>query len=268
MRAYTDKKDVQKKAYYSDRYYVSPQVPKGEANEDSQFASDLEKLTANLTINEAYTQLGHLVVYINSADNKKVLGFMKETLGYEMMMEMSAIDWIADRGEFEIFYEMLNVYTAKRIRLKMYLNQDHALESVQDLFRAADWSEREMYDMFGVKVNNHPYMKRLLMPDDWEGHPLLKTYPLQGDEFASWYEVDKIFGKENRDVIGPENRDPARIDRYDTERFARLGHEVQHGQDISNGEPDTPIRYQEDGGVFMIKKLDASRSKIIEDRDR
>ena len=67
------------------------------------------------------------------------------------------------------------------------------------------------------------------MPDDWYDHPLKKTYPLQGDEAASWYEVDKIFGKEARDVIGPEQRDPAAIDRYDTTRFARLGHEVPFG---------------------------------------
>ena len=111
-------------------------------------------------------------------------------------------------------------------------------------------------------------MKRLLMPDDWEGFPLRKTYPLQGDEFAAWYEVDKIFGKENRDLIGPEIRDDARVDRLDTERFARIGHEVPYGADISKGEPDTPIRYQEEGGVFLIKRLDASKSKIITDRDR
>jgi NADH-quinone oxidoreductase subunit C len=81
------------------------------------------------------------------------------------------------------------------------------------------------------------------MPDDWSGHPLLKTYPLQGDETASWYEVDKIFGKEYRDVIGPENRDPAKIDRYDTKRFSRVGYEVGFGTDISQGESETKIEY-------------------------
>jgi NADH-quinone oxidoreductase subunit C len=99
--------------------------------------------------------------------------------------------------------------------------------------------------MFGIKVNNHPFLKRILMPDDWEGHPLLKTYPMIGDEFASWYEVDKIFGKEYRDVIGPENRDPARIDRYDTKRFSRVGYEVPFAADISEGEKENPIEYSE-----------------------
>lgn len=269
MRKYTDKKDVQKKAYYNDRFYVTPQVAKLNPQEDAVFAEDIQMLESTFTINEAYIQLGHLVVYINAVDNKSVLSFMKDELGYEMLIEHSAMDWLAKRGEYEIFYELLNLQTAKRLRLKMYLKKEAALESVQDIFRSADWSEREMYDMLGVKVNNHPYMKRILMPDDWQGHPLLKTYPLQGDEAASWYEVDKIFGKENRHIIGPENRDSAMIDRYDTKRFARLGHEVNFGVTIGEGqEPITEVRYQEDGGVFLVKKLDPAKTKTITDRDR
>lgn len=269
MRKYTDKKNVQKKAYYNDRYYVAPQLPKRDVEEDEIFANDVALIKEQFTVHEAYIQLDHLVVCIDARDNKDALALIKDELEYEMLMELSAIDWLAERGEYEIFYELLNLQTRKRMRLKMFLNKDHAIESVESLFRSADWSEREMYDMLGVKVNNHPYMKRLLMPDDWEGHPLLKSYPLQGDEFASWYEVDKIFGKEARDVIGPENRDPAMIDRYDSERFARLGHEVEHGVDIAEGEePETGVRYQEDGGVFLIKKLDPAKTKTITDRNR
>jgi NADH-quinone oxidoreductase subunit C len=160
---------------------------------------------------------------------------------------------LAARGGFEIVYELLSTSKRKRMRVKTFVQEDEAIESVNPIFRMADWSEREMYDMYGVKVNNHPLLKRILMPDDWVGHPLRKSYPLQGDEVASWYEVDKIFGKEARDIIGPELRDSACVDRYDTNRFARLGHEVSKGVPISKGnEPDTPIRYQEDGGVQLF----------------
>jgi NADH-quinone oxidoreductase subunit C len=122
--------------------------------------------------------------------------------------------------------------------------------------------------MFGIEANGHPFMKRILMPYDWQGHPLLKTYPLQGDEFAAWYEVDKIFGKEARDEIGPELRDTARVDRYDSQRFARLGHEVPKGVEVSGDEPKTEQTYQEDGGVFLIKKFDKESSTVIDDPQR
>jgi NADH-quinone oxidoreductase subunit C len=138
---------------------------------------------------------------------------------------------------------MLNLKKAKRIRIVTRLKEGQAIESAVPLFNSANFAEREMYDMFGIVANNHPFMKRILMPDDWEGHPLLKTYPLQGDEFASWYEVDKIFGKEYRDVIGPENRDASRIDRYDTKRFSRVGYEVPFDADISEGEKEQAIEY-------------------------
>ncbi|MDZ7817927.1 MAG: hypothetical protein U5K55_04600 [Aliarcobacter sp.] len=93
-----------------------------------------------------------------------------------------------------------------------------------------------------------------------------KTYPLQGDEAASWYEVDKIFGKEARDIIGPEQRDPAAIDRYDTTRFARLGHEVPFGMDISQFEPETNISYQEEDTSKIMKKLKPEESVVLKRR--
>jgi NADH-quinone oxidoreductase subunit C len=268
MRAYTPKDDVQKKPYYTDRYWVAPQVAKEDVSEDAVFAADLEAIKAKFDVLDAYIQVGQMVVVINAADNFGVIELLKNEREYNQLSELSAIDWLAQEGKFEVFYQMLSMGKRKRLRVKCKIGEKESIQSVEKLFRSADWSEREMYDMFGIVINNHPYMKRILMPDDWEGYPLRKTYPLQGDEFAQWYEVDKIFGKEAREIIGPENRDPARIDRYDTERFARLGHEVPRGADISQGEPDTPLVYQEEGGVFMIEKFDAEKSVVISDRDR
>ena len=268
MRKYTHKDDVQAKAYYTDRYYVAPQVPKEEVETDEIFAADLAALKEKFDVKEAFIQVGQMIVYINAHDIYAVLKLMKEELTYTQLSEMSAIDWLAKDNTFEIFYQMLSMSKRKRIRIKFFINNGDAVDSVESLFRCADWSEREMFDMFGIEANNHPFMKRILMPYDWQGYPLLKTYPLEGDEFAAWYEVDKIYGKEAREAIGPEIRDTARVDRYDSERFARLGFEVPKGTEITGDEPRNPQEYQEEGGVFLIKKYTKESSTVIDDPQR
>ena len=255
MRSYTPKDDVQKKSFFSDRFFVKPTIARLSVETDEVFQADYNRIQEIVNIENSYIELDHLVLIIDPKDNVKTISYLKNSLEYDFMIELTAVDYIAKRGGFEIVYMMLSTQKRKRIRVKAFLEKSQSIESIESLFRMADWGEREMYDMYGVKVTNHPNMKRILLPDDWHDHPLLKTYPLHGDEKASWYEVDKIFGKESRDVIGPELRDSACVDRYDTERFARLGHEVHKGEDITDGnEPDTPVRYQEEGGVKLFGK--------------
>ena len=103
------------------------------------------------------------------------------------------------------------------------------------------------------------------MPDDWQGHPLRKDYPMIGDEAAQWYEVDRIFGKEYRDVIGPENRDQARVDRFDTQRYSKIKHEVPKGAEFSDTKTDFGD-YQEKDGVFLVTKLKKEDSVQLEER--
>ena len=266
MRKYTPKDGVQKQAYFSDRFFVSPSVPRFNPNSDEIFANDFEKISSVINIKEAYIEHTHLVLHIDKNNIIETMNFLKNELEYDMLMELSGIDYLATKDGYELFYEMLSLSKHKRIRIKCFLQKDESLESVTSLFKSANWSEREMYDMLGVKVVNHPNLKRLIMPDDWYDHPLKKTYPLQGDETASWYEVDKIFGKEARSIIGPEQRDPAAIDRYDTTRFARLGHEVPFDTDISLFEPETNISYQEENSSKIMKKLKPEESVVLKRR--
>ncbi len=243
MRKYVPKDNVQGKSYYTDRFWVAPRVPRTEVEAEGHFAQVLTTL-AKLA-KEAYVELGQMVIHIDASQNFEVMKTLKEACGYTQCSEQSAVDYLAKDGEFELFYQLLNITEAKRVRVICRIKQNEAIESIEPLYKSANFAEREIFDMFGIKVNNHPFLKRILMPDDWEGHPLLKTYPMIGDEFASWYEVDKIFGKEYRDVIGPENRDQARIERYDTKRFSRVGYEVPFDADISAGETKTDIEYSE-----------------------
>ena len=265
MRKYTPKDNVQKQAYFSDRFFVSPTLARLSPNEDEIFAKDFEEINYSINVQEAFIEHTHLVIIIDKSFLISCVKLLKERLEYDMLMELSAIDYLATRDGYEIFYEFLSLSKHKRIRIKCFLPKDESIESLTSLFKSANWSEREMYDMLGVKVVNHPNLKRLIMPDDWYDHPLKKTYPLQGDETASWYEVDKIFGKEARDIIGPEQRDPAAIDRYDTTRFARLGHEVPFDTDISQFEPVTAISYQEENAPLMTK-LKPEESVVLKRR--
>jgi NADH-quinone oxidoreductase subunit C len=264
MRPYSEKENVQKKTYFSDRFWVAPQIPKEPVESDALFAGDLEALKGKFEIIDAYIQRGQMVVYINPCDNVDVLTMLRDELSYNFLSEHSAIDWLAKSGEFEIFYQMLSTSKRKRLRVKCFIKEKEALKSVSDIYKSANWAEREMYDMFGVIISGHPYMKRILMPDDWFDHPLRKTYPLQGDEAAQWYEIDKIFGKEYRDIIGPEERDGARIDVDDTYRFAHINHEVPFGAPRSLEK--TVTEYQEEGGVFIVKKLKKEDAKILKER--
>jgi NADH-quinone oxidoreductase subunit C len=264
MRQYTPKDNVQKKSYYTDRFYVSPTIPRLDVESDEVFSKDVEAIKAKFEVIEAYIEKEQLVVIINANDNKNVIELLKDELEYDFLCEMSAVDFLADRGEFEVFYQMLSTSKRKRMRVKTSIKENEAIESVEPLFRCADWAERECYDMFGIKFNNHPYLKRIMMPDDWQGHPLRKTYPLQGDEFAQWYEVDKIFGKEYRDVIGPELRDGAMIDRYDTTRFARLGKEVAYGAELKEDKAQSVV--EEGYGENNPLVEDFKNQKILDKR--
>ncbi len=244
MRKYTPKDNVQKKAYYTDRFWVAPRVPTSDVEAGSHYAKVVETVSKYTTVTNSRIEIGQLVVQIEAKDNFTVIKALRDECGYAMCSEISAVDYLAQDGEFEVFYQLLNLNEAKRMRVVCRIGENEAVESIVPLFKSANFAEREMFDMFGIKANNHPFLKRILMPDDWVGHPLRKTYPLHGDEAAAWYEVDKIFGKEYRDIVGPENRDQSRVDRYDSQRFARVGYEVPFGAEIDpENEQKTPIEY-------------------------
>ena len=107
MRPYSDKQNVQKKPYYSDRYFVAPQIPKETVESNAVFAQDLAILQAKFEVKEAYIQRGQLVVYIDARDNVALLQTLKNECAYNILSEHSAIDWLAKSNEFELFYQLL-----------------------------------------------------------------------------------------------------------------------------------------------------------------
>jgi NADH-quinone oxidoreductase subunit C len=265
MREYINRKDSQKKVYFNDRFKTPKQLERLSVESDEIFKKDFEALSAKFQINDAYIEAGQMVVWIEPKDNIKVLKFLKNHLFYNNLSEMSAVDFLAERGEFEIFYQMLSMKKRKRARVKFSIKENEEIKSVIDVYKSADWAEREVYDMFGIIIDGHPYMKRILMPDDWVGHPLRKSYPLHGDENAQWYEIDHIYGKEYRELIGPEIRDSAMIEKENTRGYARIGREVHFGEPYSE-EISKIGEYQEKGGVMLVKKIKKSASVTLKKR--
>ncbi|MDR1912107.1 MAG: NADH-quinone oxidoreductase subunit C [Helicobacteraceae bacterium] len=260
--SYNPKADVQKKPYHTDRFYVPKEID-AVAITDPIVCADVEKLERAIGVIKSYFMRNEAIVYVAASKNKEALKLL-QSLGYTQLMELSAIDYLAPRGEFEVFYELLGVEKNRRLRLKVVIKENEAIESVSDLWRSANWSERECYDMFGIIFNNHPHLCRILMPEDWVGYPLRRSYPLQGDEFAQWYEVDKIYGKEFREKIGAENRDSARVDRDDTKNFARLGYETPFGE--APKDEVTPIKYVEKRKPILYSDFDPQKQKILDKR--
>lgn len=99
---------------------------------------------------------------------------------FDMLIDITAVDLIDRPKRFDVVYHFLSLRSGERLRLKVELNDDEEIPSATTFWNAANWAERETYDMYGLKFRGHPYMKRLLMWDGFDGWPLRKDFPLRG----------------------------------------------------------------------------------------
>ena len=102
-------------------------------------------------------------------------------LQYDALSDVTCVDWIPSAPRFEVIYQLFSTVTKKYLRLKVRLSGDNpAVDSLTPIWPGANFFEREVFDLFGVRFNEHPNLKRIMMPDNWEGHPLRKDYPVEG----------------------------------------------------------------------------------------
>jgi NADH-quinone oxidoreductase subunit C len=96
--------------------------------------------------------------------------------------EQKFVDWYPDEPRFEVVYHLHSPERREWLRLKCRLaGADPEIDSVTEVWRGANWYERETFDLFGIRFRNHPNLQRIMLPDNWEGHPLRKDYPVTGD---------------------------------------------------------------------------------------
>jgi len=124
---------------------------------------------------------GELTLEIDPARIASVCGFLKHDQRFTRLSTVTAVDRYPAGPRFEVVYHLHSVERNERLRLKCRLAGDAPeIDSVTSVWRSADWYERETFDLFGIRFRNHPDLRRIMLPDDWEGHPLRKDYPVTG----------------------------------------------------------------------------------------
>ena len=99
---------------------------------------------------------------------------------FDYCSDITATDWPPREQRFDVIYCLTSTRFRHRLRIKVRASEDEPVPSVTELWSGANWLEREVYDQFGVNIVNHPDLRRILMPDEWQGHPQRKDYPLEG----------------------------------------------------------------------------------------
>ena len=126
-------------------------------------------------------RLGELTVEIAPERLLETCHFLKQDLQFERLSSVTAVDRYPSEPRFEVVYHLQSIARKERVRLKCRLiGENPEIDSATAVWRSANWYEREVFDMFGIHFRNHPDPRRILMPEDWEGHPLRKDYPIAG----------------------------------------------------------------------------------------
>ncbi len=119
---------------------------------------------------------------------------LRDEYGFNMLSDESAVDyWPQEEPRFHVIYQLRNLTRLQHIALRVPLNGNAPrMETLEKVYPNANWFERELWDMFGIAFDNHSDLRRILMPHDWEGHPLRKDYPLGYEEVQFTFNADEV----------------------------------------------------------------------------
>jgi NADH/F420H2 dehydrogenase subunit C len=124
------------------------------------------------------------VLYLDPEQLLPVCSFLKNSVGFEQVIGITGVDWWPRAPRFEIVYFLRSYQHNQRLRFCVRVAEGQQIDSLCPVWRGANWYEREVFDLFGVVFRNHPNLERIMMPADWEGHPLRKDYPIHGHKYS------------------------------------------------------------------------------------
>ncbi|MBZ5621379.1 MAG: NADH-quinone oxidoreductase subunit C [Acidobacteriia bacterium] len=149
---------------------------------DSELAREVKERFGD-RIKEASTYLGQNFVVTKPDSAIPVLEFLKLEADFDYLVDITAVDWPKRAERFDLVYILYSFSRNERMRIKTYIPDGYKPETAIGVHLTANWLEREVFDMFGIEFAGHPDMRRILLPEEWQGHPLRKDYGiLQQDQ--------------------------------------------------------------------------------------
>lgn len=133
---------------------------------------------------EASQALGETTLIVRPDTLTAMCTALKSNFGFNRLSSVTAVDWWPVEPRFEVVYHLHDLRTQQRLRIKLRLAEGDVVDSVTPIWKTANWYEREVFDLFGIGFRDHPNLERIMMPADWEGHPLRKDYPVHGYKYS------------------------------------------------------------------------------------
>jgi NADH-quinone oxidoreductase subunit C len=164
---------------------ASKAEPKPEAEPEPEphpvMAALMTRFGENIT-DEGTDQLGTPIARVDAGDLSEVLRWLRddETMDFNYLSSVTAIDWTVRAPRFDVVLHIYSIPKNHRLTVKTGCADGAGVPSAVDVWPAANWLERETYDLYGIEFLGHPDLRRIFMPEDWEGFPLRKDYPLEG----------------------------------------------------------------------------------------
>ncbi len=125
---------------------------------------------------------GETTIKVTPKDIVEVAAFLKTDgeLQFNLLVDLTGVDWATRKDRFSVVYHIFSIPNNFRLRIEVPLGAEENIDTVSKVWKTANWHERETYDMYGIKFNNHPDLRRMYMPEEFEYHPLRKDFPLMG----------------------------------------------------------------------------------------
>ena len=159
---------------------LAPAITDIEQLKDRPFVADLLAWRSD-AIESARFDRDELTIYVAREAIREACARLKAQGLTDFMSDLTCADFYPREPRFELAYHLLSMKRKERVRLKVRISgEEPSIESITSVWPSANFFEREIFDLFGIRFLGHPYLRRIMLPEDWEGHPLRKDYPVEG----------------------------------------------------------------------------------------